>query len=172
MHSTPLLSCARALSHREPLSLKGPRMFQPPGFYGTVRLRLHACSQAFWWLLVAHGAGVVGIFFLSCPRGCAQALLLAVTCSFIRGLRYEAWRCARRSVLRVDVGRAGAVCVYRRSGQREVGRIIPGSLVTPRVVLLRWRAEHQRYTRYCWLLRAACDAREHWLLRVLLRHPL
>lgn len=155
-----------------PAGWRGSVLRQAPGFDGMVRLRLHPCPQAFWWLLLAHGAGVLGLSFLSCPRWCAQGLLLAMTYGLIQGLRTQVWRCAQCSVLRVDVGGAGMLCVHQRSGQRETGRILPGTLVTDSVVLLRWRAEHARRTRYCWLLRAACDAREHWLLRVLLRHPL
>ncbi len=149
-----------------------PCLVLPPRFYGTVRLRLRPSINAFWWILLSHGAGVLGLCFLSCPRWCGELLLLVLTFSLIHGLRHEVWRCARQSIVRVDVGYEGSICVIRRSGRRECGRVLPGSLVTHTLVLLRWRHERHILARHCWLIREACDSRSHWLLRVLLRHPL
>ncbi len=144
----------------------------PCAFSGMVRVCLQPSRNLTWLLAASHLAGAASLLWLSWPQLLTRLVLLLAGVSLVRGLRREAWLCSAASVVRLDLAGDGRLCVFRKSGRRQLGTVLPGSFVAPFLVLLRWRPERGGRSRYCIITRDAAQPSAHRMLRVLLRHPL
>jgi hypothetical protein len=141
-------------------------------FSGTVRVRLEPSLTLVGLMVVSHLTGALSLLLLPWPRILVWTFLLLNAVLLVRGLRREAWLCSGHSVMRLDVAGDGRLCVFRKNGRRALGRVLPGSFVAPRLVILRWRPERGGSPRCCIVAGDATDPITHRMLRVLLRHPL
>lgn|SRR5487761_2783126 len=144
----------------------------PAAFHGMVRVPLRPSRTLAGLWVASHFAAAISLLLLPWSRFVSGPLLLLVGVSLVRGLRCGAWLCSGASVVRLDLSGEGRLCLFRNNGRRQLGVVLPGSFVTPALVILRWRPERGGRARCCIIAGDAAEPPVHRMLRVLLRHPL
>lgn len=144
----------------------------PCAFSGMVRVGLQPSRSLGLLLGASHFAAASSLLLLSWPRPLCWMVLASIGGSLVLGLRREAWRCSRSTIIRLDLEGGGRLCVFQKNGRRRQGIVMPGSFVAPFLVILRWRPERGGRRHYTVIARDAADPAAYRMLRVLLRHPL
>jgi hypothetical protein len=106
---------------------------------------------------LAHGVAVVAVVVAPMPPTAAAALCVVILLSAVFHLARVGRLSMPTSVLRVEVDGKGGVRVRQRDGRERAGRLLPSTVVSGRLVLLRLRLDGSRRARSVPLLPDNCE---------------
>lgn len=137
---------------------------------GVVRIAVGYSPGLLGVLLVAHGLGLAAMGLWNFPWGLKLGLLPILILSGF----YHLWqaRHAESAMVRLDYCGNGWARMELRNGTRLRARRTGAALVSPWLVIVRFRAENRGSRHTCLVPLQRGYEREHRQLRVLLRHPL
>jgi len=122
-------------------------------------------------LLLAHGLSVGVVLALPLPLALRAALVLVVTAHGAWSLLVHGLLRPRSAIVQIELGSQGQMRFIDRIGRAMSAELLPGSVVLPWLVVIRYRLGRERWSRRLLLVRDMCDADGLRALRVRLRHP-
>ncbi len=134
-----------------------------------LRISLKPSRQLAATLVAAHAAAAVLVVPLDVSFAVKAALELAIVLSGCYSVREFAMLRGSRSIIALELDRAGAVNVRSRLGDWGEARLLPTSFVSPALTILNLRLADRRLVRHVVIMRDSMAAEDFRQLRVVLR---
>jgi len=121
------------------------------------------------WIPAIGTASIAATLAADLHRFVQAAIVTVLACLLVRALRLDACREGRGAVVRVAVDLTGRLEATLHDGATIAGRLRDGSFVAPRLTIVRWRPDGQRFSRTILVAPDAADREAQRRLRILLR---
>lgn len=122
-------------------------------------------------ILLAHGLSLGAVLLLPLPPALHVVLALVLAAHGAWSTYAHALLRPRAAIVQVELGGHNQMRLVDRVGRNMSAELLPGSVVLPWLVVLRYRLGRERWSRRLLLVRDMCEADALRVLRIRLRHP-
>lgn len=122
-------------------------------------------------LVLAHGVSIAVVLALPLPLVLRAVLALLVASHGVWSVLAHGMLRPRSAIVQIELSGQGQMRFIDRIGRAMSAELLPGSVVLPWLVVIRYRWGRERWSRRLLLLGDMCESDALRALRVRLRHP-
>ncbi len=144
-------------------------MFEQPRLYAPLSIQPSRSRVLAFCIVSSHAGALAGALLATLPSWLALVISLALGLSCLDAFRTHVWRTAPRALVAAWWDEQGQWSLLDAQGRRQNARLLGGSFVSVRLVILGFRLRYPWQRRYLVLIWDGLDAEVLRKVRVRLR---